>query len=211
MFGIHDYWIFVATGILLNLTPGQDTLYIAGRSMAGGVREGVASALGVGVGGALHVLAATLGLSAVLATSAMAFGIVKLLGAAYLVVLGLKLLLPRRDSRPTEIATQAGMPLQSAFHRGILTNVLNPKVALFFLAFLPQFIEPDSAHRALSFLILGATFVLTGTSWCLVIAVLTARTSARFRRSSNAATMMQRVAGAVFVALGIRLALERAA
>ena len=208
MFGIHDYGMFVLAGVMLNLTPGQDTIYIAGRSMAEGVRVGIASALGVGAGSTLHVLAATLGLSALLAASALAFSVVKWAGAAYLVYLGLKLLLSRRGFDPAAIAAHADASGGSAFRRGVLTNVLNPKVAVFFLAFLPQFVSPDSPHRAVAFLVLGGTFVVTGTLWCLVIAVVSARASARIRRSATAATVMNRIAGGLFVALGIRLALS---
>src|SRR5512138_1959315 len=161
---IHDYWLFVLTGVLLNLTPGQDTLFILGRSLTGGLRCGVASALGIGVGSIVHTLAAAAGLSAVLAASPAAFFIVRIAGALYLVYLGAKLVFsktPTADQHvmPTE-AEQGGW---SAFRQGILTNVLNPKVALFFLALLPQFIEPGSTAKALAFLILGITFVTTGT------------------------------------------------
>lgn len=209
MFGIHDYGVFLLAGIMLNLTPGQDTIYIAGRSMAEGVRVGIASALGVGAGSTIHVLAATLGLSALLATSALAFSVVKWAGAAYLAYLGLKLLLSRRRFDPAAIVQQRDSSGGSAFRRGILTNVLNPKVAVFFLAFLPQFVSPDSPRRAAAFLVLGGTFVVTGTLWCLVIAVVSARASGRIRRSATAATVMNRIAGGLFVGLGIKLAISR--
>lgn len=209
MLGIHDYWLFVTAGILLNLTPGQDTIYIAGRSIAEGRKAGIASAFGVGTGGLVHVIAATLGLSAVIATSALAFAVVKWAGVAYLVYLGVRLLVSRADSSPQAISASANAWGSTAYRRGILTNVLNPKVALFFLAFLPHFVDSSSTHRALSFMILGGTFVFTGTIWSLVIAVVSARASEGIRRSKYAGNLVRRIAGGVFVGLGVKLALEQ--
>src|SRR2546422_3811199 len=138
MLGIHDYWLFVATGVLLNLTPGQDTLYILGRSLAQGRQIGVASALGISAGSVVHTLAAALGLSAVLATSASAFLVLKVVGAVYLVYLGVRMLITRTAAfGATDIADS--VDTWTAFRQGMLTNVLNPKVALFFLALMPQF------------------------------------------------------------------------
>jgi threonine/homoserine/homoserine lactone efflux protein len=210
MLGIHDYWMFVTAGILLNLTPGQDTLYIAGRSIAEGTRAGVAGALGVGTGGLVHVTAATFGLSAVLATSAVAFTAVKWAGVAYLVYLGIRLLVSRQGVEDREPLATVEAGRIAAYRRGILTNVLNPKVAVFFLAFLPQFVDETSAHRALSLLVLGGTFVFTGTIWCLVVAVATGKASEGIRRSAIAGNIARRIAGAVFVSLGVKLATERA-
>src|SRR5216110_3051933 len=143
MFGIHNFGLFLIAGILLNLTPGPDTVYILGRSVAQGREAGVASALGICVGSIFHTCAAALGLSAILATSALAFGAIKMLGGAYLVFLGIKILLDRRKhlSLPSNFRRQS---IAAAFRQGVLTNILNPKVALFFLAFLPQFIDPAS-------------------------------------------------------------------
>jgi len=143
MFGIHDFGLFLAAGILLNLTPGPDTVYILGRSVAQGREAGVASALGICVGSIFHTCAAALGLSAILATSALAFGAIKLLGGAYLIFLGIKMVLNRRRhlSLPSNFRRRT---TRAAFRQGVLTNILNPKVALFFLAFLPQFIDPPS-------------------------------------------------------------------
>src|SRR4030095_6033116 len=124
MLGIHDYWLFVATGVLLNLTPGQDTLYIPGTSIASGRRVGLASALGISAGCVVHTIAAALGLSAILATSAMAFFAVKMAGAAYLVYLGIRALIARPDA-PSPLRDAAAVPTGLAFRRGVLTNVLN--------------------------------------------------------------------------------------
>src|SRR5438105_192719 len=141
MFGIHDFALFLAAGILLNLTPGPDTAYILGRSIAQGREAGIASALGICVGSIFHTCAAALGLSAILATSAVAFGAIKLLGGAYLIFLGAKMLFQRQTETALSSHFDDATTI-AAFRQGILTNILNPKVALFFLAFLPQFIDP---------------------------------------------------------------------
>jgi RhtB (resistance to homoserine/threonine) family protein len=205
MFGIHDFGLFLAAGIVLNLTPGPDTAYILGRSIAQGREAGVASALGICVGSIFHTCAAALGLSAILATSALAFGAIKLLGGAYLIFLGIKMLFDRRKhlSLPSNFRRRT---TTAAFRQGILTNVLNPKVALFFLAFLPQFIDPASNIKVLAFLILGFTFVTTGTIWCLVLAWFASAFSERLRTNETIAQWLNRTAGALFVFLGLRLA-----
>ena len=148
--GIHSYGLFVLAGILLNLTPGQDSMFIIGRSLTGGLRAGVAAAVGISAGSIFHTLAAALGLSAILATSPAAFTIVKLVGAAYLVYLGLKMLLAKSTNGDVAAsATVSSVDARSAFLQGIVTNILNPKVALFFLAFLPQFIAVGGLFVAL--------------------------------------------------------------
>ena len=161
--------LFLAAGVLLNLTPGQDTMFIIGQSLTGGFRAGVAAALGIALGTVFHTLAAALGLSAILATSPLAFSIVKFLGAAYLVFLGIKLILSRPAGDGAAARAAPSTP-RAVLRQGILTNVLNPKVALFFLAFLPQFVDPSSGSRILAFLVLGAIFISTGFLWCLVLA-----------------------------------------
>src|SRR5688500_1225595 len=186
MFGIHDFVLFVTTGILLNLTPGPDTVYILGRSIAHGRRAGVASALGISIGSVFHTCAAALGLSAFLATSAWAFTAVKLAGAAYLIFLGVRALLERNRDLAIPAHFKRNDPA-AAFRQGILTNILNPKVALFFLAFLPQFIDSAAPSKTIPFLILGLTFVTTGTIWCLVLAWFSSAFSARLRENPTVA------------------------
>jgi RhtB (resistance to homoserine/threonine) family protein len=205
MFGIHDFGLFLAAGILLNLTPGPDTAYILGRSIAQGREAGIASALGICVGSIFHSCAAALGLSAILATSAVAFAAIKLLGGAYLIFLGIKMLLDRRRqlSLPSNFRRRTTI---AAFRQGVFTNVLNPKVALFFLAFLPQFIDPASNMKLLAFLALGLTFVTTGTIWCLILAWFASAFSERLRTNETIGQWLNRAAGALFVFLGARLA-----
>jgi len=204
-FGIHDFGFFLVAGILLNLTPGPDTAYILGRSIAQGREAGVASAFGICVGSIFHTCAAALGLSAILATSALAFGAIKLLGGAYLIFLGIKMIFDRRRhlNLPSNFRRRT---TTAAFRQGVFTNVLNPKVALFFLAFLPQFIDPASNIKVLAFLMLGFTFVTTGTIWCLILAWFASALSNRLRTNETVAQWLNRTAGALFVFLGLRLA-----
>jgi len=208
MLGIHDYWLFVATGVLLNLTPGQDTLYILGRSLAQGRQIGVASALGITAGSVVHTLAAALGLSAVLATSASAFIALKIVGAVYLVYLGVRTLTSRAEAVGS--ANIAGLvDIWTAFRQGMLTNVLNPKVALFFLALMPQFIEPDSPTKVGAFLVLGLTFLTTGTVWCLVLALGASRLRSFLASHPRALQGLSQGSGVLFIFLGLRLAASK--
>ena len=208
MLGIHELWLFIISGLLLNITPGPDTAYIVGRGVQLGWRGGAAAALGIGAGCLVHVFAAAIGLSALLAASSVAFTAVKWAGAAYLCFLGVKMLL----SRPEVPAGNVTLPreaisLRQVFGQGALTNILNPKVALFFLAFLPQFVEADSPHKAAAFLLLGLIFVFNGTLWCLGVAAFAARAAGRIRQSSGAIAWVNRALGGLFVYLGFRVAM----
>ncbi len=212
MLGIHDLWLFIISGLILNVTPGPDTAYIVGRSAQFGWRGGTAAALGIGAGCLVHVLACAIGLSALLAASATAFALVKWVGAAYLCYIGLKMLLTRQS----EVAAPAAAPqdratsLAKVFWQGALTNVLNPKVALFVLAFLPQFVAPEAPGKALAFLALGLIFVCNGTLWCLGVAAFSARAARRFRQSGRAMRWINRALGGMFVYLGARIAMFQA-
>jgi threonine/homoserine/homoserine lactone efflux protein len=205
MFGIHDFGLFLFAGVLLNLTPGPDTVYILGRSIAHGRRAGIASTLGICVGGIFHTGAAAFGLSAFLATSAWAFSAVKLAGATYLIFLGLRTLLQREPAFQVPAEFDRNSPA-AAFRQGIVTNVLNPKVALFFLAFLPQFIDSGAPSKMAAFLVLGLTFVTTGTLWCLVLAWFAAMFSTRLRGNPTVTAILNRAVGSLFIFLGLRLA-----
>jgi threonine/homoserine/homoserine lactone efflux protein len=204
MFGIHDFGIFLAMGIILNLTPGQDTLYILGRSISQGRSAGIASVLGISSGGVIHTLATALGLSALLAASASAFLFVKFLGAAYLVYLGARMLLSRASavSIPNGFASTSFLTI---YRQGMLTNIFNPKVALFFLAFLPQFIAADSPNKFLAFITLGLCCVTTGTIWCFCLALFASVLGDRLRGGTMSANMLNRTAGALFIFLGVHL------
>ena len=210
MLGIHDLPLFIASGLVLNITPGPDTAYIVGRSAQLGWRGGALAAIGISGGCLVHVCACAAGLSALLAASSAAFTAVKWLGAAYLCFIGIKLLLSRERStaaREERGGGEVAASLRLVFWQGALTNVLNPKVALFFLAFLPQFVTADSEHKALAFLLLGAIFIFNGTLWCLGVAAFTARTANRVRQSGRAMAWINRALGTMFIYLGARLAL----
>lgn len=207
MSDIHHYGLFVLAAIVLVLTPGQDTLYILGRSLSGGLRAGVASALGITAGSVVHTLAAAAGLSLLLRAFPPAFMAVKLCGAGYLIYLGALLLARNAAQDLTVPSPPSGAP--RAFVQGALTNLLNPKVALFFLAFLPQFIDPQGASKSAAFLTLGATFVSMGGIWCLVLACAAARLRTFLVRNAVLRTRIDRGVGAVFMLLGARLAWGR--
>src|SRR5215208_1182955 len=159
MLGIQELWLFIISGLLLNIMPGPDTAYIVGRSVQLGRRGGVAAALGIGAGCLVHVFGAALGLSALLAASSAAFTVVKWAGAAYLCFMGVTMLLSR-PPMDKAVAGSGAVSLGQVFWQGALTNALNPKVALFFLAFLPQFVASDSPHRPAAFVLLGLIFIL---------------------------------------------------
>jgi RhtB (resistance to homoserine/threonine) family protein len=207
---LHHLVLFIAAGILLNLTPGPDVLYIVANSLRSGVKAGVVAALGINAGCFVHIFAAALGVGALLAASATAFMILKWMGAAYLVWVGAKMLLtrtPRVSPDVRQLAeSQPAQPLSKIFFGGFLTNALNPKVAIFFLAFVPQFIPPDAPHEALTFIALGTLFnvnsVFVNAGWAIAAAWMA-------RRESVQAGMhwLDRAAGAMFVGFGLKLAL----
>ena len=208
MLGIHHYWLFIATAILLIITPGQDTFFILGRSLSGGRNAGIAAALGVSTGTVVHSVLAALGLSAVLAASPKAFMAVKLAGGAYLIYIGVRALFSKArgfaGDAGAEVrdATHAG---RAAFRQGMVTNLLNPKVALFFLALLPQFIDADAPHKTLAFLFLGAWFVVQGGLFLFAFVFLVAplrrwKAGGAWKRGLNAA------GAGLFAWLAVRLA-----
>ncbi|QTN30343.1 LysE family translocator [Rhodoferax sp. AJA081-3] len=235
---IDQLVLFVAAGLLLNLTPGPDVLYIVSNALRGGARVGMVAALGITAGCFVHIFAAAVGVSALMAASATAFTVLKWLGAAYLVYVGVRLLFSKADdaikleAHGVDTTGAIGSKhYKTIFLRGFWTNVLNPKVALFFLAFLPQFIAPTVEHKPLAFLLLGLLFNFNGLwvniGWALAAARLTQYMQKAARRRAapkagesprGAATReaeerggplrwLDRVAGAMFVAFGIKLAL----
>ena len=210
MFGIHDVALFVLAGLLLNITPGPDMLYIIGRSTSQGFRAGAAATLGVSAGCSVHITAAALGISALITASATAFTILKIVGAAYLIYVGVSMIKPG-DRPPVSLRRNAASEtggLSPVFWQGFLTNALNPKVALFFLAFLPQFIALDAPAKPLAFLVLGAIFTFNATLWNLLVAWSAARMTAAL--ASRALAWGERLIGAFFVFLGLRLLAEEA-
>ncbi|WP_315736482.1 MULTISPECIES: LysE family translocator [unclassified Bradyrhizobium] len=212
MLGIHDLPLFLVSGLLLNITPGPDTGYIVGRSAQIGWRGGAAAAFGISTGCLVHVFGSAIGLSALLTASATAFAAVKWAGAAYLVYLGITQLLARRPdaARASDATSMPAVTLRQVFWQGALTNILNPKVAMFFLAFLPQFVAADAPHKALAFLLLGTIFIVNSTIWCLGVAVVAARAARRVRGSSAALLWLNRAIGGLLIYLGVRIAMLEA-
>src|SRR5262245_25898618 len=205
--GIHDLWLFLLAGVLLNITPGQDMALIIARSTQYGTRAGVAAALGVGVGAFVHIFAAAIGISTLIVASAVAFTVLKWIGAAYLIYLGIQLLRSSLLPKPaTTTLPKLSDGLRSAFLHGILTNALNPKVAVFFLAFLPQFVDADAPSKITSFITLGLLFNAIGTAWNVGVAWFAGKfaTSKAYVRMK---AWLERAVGALFVLVGIRLAL----
>jgi threonine/homoserine/homoserine lactone efflux protein len=207
MLGIHDLALFIVSGLLLNMAPGPDSLLVMARSASQGWRAGSMAALGIGAGTCVHIVAAALGMSALLATSATAFMLVKLVGAAYLLYIGIGMLLTRRRDNGAVADALPPLSLGRIFAQGFLTNVLNPKVALFFLAFVPQFIHPDAEHKALAFLLLGAIFNVNGMLWCHFLALSTVFARQRLRIGRGLGLWLERGVGGVLALLGVKLAL----
>ncbi|WP_299800060.1 LysE family translocator [uncultured Maribacter sp.] len=209
MFGITNFETFLIAAVLLNLTPGADTMYILGRSISQGKKAGIMSAMGISTGSLVHCIIAAFGLSMIIAKSALAFSVIKYLGAAYLIFLGIKALMTKSQNEfEIEKMDKKKASNRKIFVSGILTNILNPKVALFFLAFLPQFIDPNYATNSLPFIVLGLTFIATGTIWCLALALFSAKLSDRIRKNYKIKLWLDRITGGIFIALGIKLALS---
>lgn len=203
MFDTHRLLLFFAAAVLLAITPGPGIFYVLARSLAGGKREGIHSSLGTFVGGLIHVFAAALGLSAILAASAVAFHTVKYAGAAYLIWLGIRMI----RTRNAEMTMLARGPSNGAFRQGILTELLNPKTALFFLSFIPQFVAPAHGHVFLQFAVLGCVSVSLNTAADLLVVIMACplerklKNSVRFRRRQRTAS------GLGMIGLGAYLAL----
>lgn len=208
-FRIENYIGFLVAGILLNLTPGVDTMYILTRSIAQGKKAGIYSVLGIGTGCLIHTVFASFGLSIILMKSAAVFIAVRYLGVAYLLYLGIKMILDKNSIIESDSIKIKETDLFSIYRQGVLTNVLNPKVALFFLSFLPQFINAKSAAGPIPFLILGLTFMTTGTTWCLFVAYAASSVSTRLRNNERIGKMLQKLSGFVFIGMGLKLLAEK--
>lgn len=207
MLGTHDLPTFLLASFLLWITPGPDTMYILARSIAQGTRAGVLSVLGISTGIVVHTAFAAFGLSALLATSAVAFEAVKWAGAAYLVYLGVKALRKKPEGpEAPDVAPAGGGRI---YRQGVVTNVLNPKVAIFFLAFLPQFVEARASLGPVPFLLLGGLFVSGGTLWCLGVAVCASKATRAIRRNPHAMARLERLSGCVYIGLGLNLLRSR--
>ena len=205
MFDSARFVIFLGAAILLAIAPGPGMLYVLARSLAGGRREGLLSALGTFVGGMVHVCAAAAGISIILAKSAAAFAAVKYLGAAYLCFLGVRMILDARKDQPISLADLQSR--RSPFWQGIMTEVLNPKTALFFLSFIPQFVNRGNGHVFAQFILLGTVSVTLNTTADIIVTMLAGPLGERIRGSARFRRRQRTLTGAVMIGLGTYLAL----
>jgi RhtB (resistance to homoserine/threonine) family protein len=208
MLGTIHLTTFIISGLLLNLYPGQDTIYIISRSMSQGKKAGILSVFGISSGGLIHTLLAGLGLSAILSASGIAFHVVKIIGALYLLYLGFRTIFSKHviSNRETYLAKQTDLQI---YKQGLITNLLNPKVALFFLSFLPQFINPDNNYGPLSFLFLGSIFLSTGTLWCIFVALFSAKISEKIKKNTKITFIFEKITGIIFIGLGLNLLTDK--
>src|ERR1700704_166636 len=197
---------FLLAAFMLNIAPGPDMLYVIGRSVGQGRKAGIVSSLGVFVGCWVHILAAAFGIAALLRSSPMAFNLVRYAGAAYLIYLGIKMVIQKTDLSSQQLKRES---LASIFRQGAITNVLNPKVAIFFLAFLPQFIDARRGSVVLQILGLGLIFNVGGTLVNLAVAYAGGTLGELLRRNQHIARLQRRFTGVIFIGLGLRLAWQR--
>jgi threonine/homoserine/homoserine lactone efflux protein len=210
MFDTGTLLSYTAAALLLAAAPGPGQMLVLARSISGGRAVGVATALGLGFGSLIHTLAAAFGLSQLLVRSASVYAAIQYLGAAYLVLLGVKAVFA--GAKPAASGVKVGTPgLLPALARGAITGILNPKVALFFLAFLPQFVRPERGHAMLQFVVLGLVFTVLAILGDCTVALAAGRMSHALERHPRWAMWRERALGAVLVGLGVKLAFARRA
>ena len=207
MNGIIHFETFLITGILLNLTPGNDTIFILSKSIGQGKKAGIISSLGIATGSIVHTLLAAFGLSLIIAKSILLFNLIKYAGAIYLFYIGYKMLTNKTELNTKEVTKGELINYWAIYRDGIFTNILNPKVALFFIAFLPQFIDPKIKDTILLFLALGTTFITTGTIWCLTLAIFASSIFSKLKANKKIATYINKICGITLVGLGVKVAL----
>jgi RhtB (resistance to homoserine/threonine) family protein len=209
MSGIENYLGFIIAGIIMNLTPGADTIYIITRSIAQGKKAGIYSVLGIGSGAIIHIILAGFGLSVILAKSILLFNIIKWIGASYLIYLGVRMLLDKSKLFADKKTEFEKTDLWKIYQQGFFTNLLNPKVAIFFLSLLPQFIKHEYVDSSIPFLILGLTFLTTGTIWGLFVAYSASFMTDTFRNNNRIGEILKKVSGFIFIGLGLQLLIKR--
>lgn len=205
MEGIENFTGFLVLAILMNLTPGSDSIYIITRSIAQGKKAGIYSVLGVGSGAVVHIILSAFGLSVLLSKSLLFFTFIKWLGALYLIYLGIRMLFEKSNLLTVDNSNFSKVDLWKIYRQGFYTNILNPKVALFFLSLLPQFILTDYESSPVPFLILGTTFLSTGILWCLFLAFAASFMTKVLRNNNTTGRFMKKISGCVFVGLGIQV------
>ena len=201
--------VFLAATVALNISPGPDMLYVISRALEQGRRAGIASALGIGAGTLVHMLITAIGLSAILLSFPITYEIIRYAGGAYLLFLGLRTLANMRAEGESESPSHQPnrMSLKTVFRQGVTTNVLNPKVALFFLAFLPQFVDNSKGFVAFQIVLLGLIFDTSGTTWNILVATLAGRASELIHKDTRISRMQKIIPGFILVALGILIML----
>ena len=204
MFNFENFYLFLSVSLLVNISPGPDMLYTAARSLSQGTRAGILSALGIFTGCLFHISAAVFGLSAIIRESIVIFSIIKYTGAAYLIYLGLRSLLIKKNAED-KIETLPSISYRKIFLQGMVTNILNPKVAIFFLSFLPQFIDPKSIFLKEQIGILGLWFAVQGTLILIIVASLTGAFRSIFQKNKNFWVWQQKITGVILVGLGIKM------
>lgn len=204
MFGIINYEMYVTSCIILSLIPGTDTMFILGQSISNDRKTGLFSVLGMGTGILVHTTFVSLGLSVLLKNSPMAFNIVKALGAAYLIYMGIKAVKSKNSVLADNLETAKGT-FKKAYFQGMITNVLNPKVALFFLAFLPQFVNPEHNYGAFSFILLGLTSFICSTLWGVILSLFASAMAGFLKKRKGFSNAVNKISGSIFILLGLNL------
>ncbi len=207
MTGIINFETFLLTGILLNITPGNNTVFILTKSIGQGRKAGIISAFGVVTGSMVHTILAAFGLSLIIAKSLLLFNTIKYAGAAYLLYIGYRMMTDKIQLNPNTQPVAGSVNYWKIYRGGIITNILNPKIALFFMAFLPQFIDPALKNATLPFLALGATFVTTGTIWCMILVTFASALFARLKENKKSSAYINKICGLTLIGLGIQVAL----
>lgn len=208
MFQIENFYLFLSVSILINLSPGPDMIYTSARALSQGTKAGLLSALGIFAGCFFHIGAAVFGLSAIIRQSAVFFSIIKYAGAGYLIYLGIMALFAKKQESAKIIAASE-MSNQKIFFQAMLTNLLNPKVAIFFISFLPQFIDPSSTHVKEQIAFLGIWFAVQGTLILMIVAILTGWLRHYLIGNSSFRKWQERITGMILVGLGIRIIFSR--
>lgn len=208
MYGIENISTFIITAAIVVISPGVDTIMVLTRSISNGKVAGFYSVIGVCMGLLVHTCAATFGLSMILAKSAFVYGLIKYLGAAYLIYLGYKSITAKTSQDDLPFAVRS-MGNGKMFFTAFISDVLNPKIAIFFLAFLPQFINPSAVNTPMPYFLLGAIILLITFIWCVLLVILGSKATMFFNRSKRAENLMNKASGLIFILLGLKVALTK--
>lgn len=204
MFGIINYEMYLVSCIILSLIPGTDTMFILGQSIANDRKTGMFSVFGMGSGIIVHTMFVSLGLSVLLKNSPVAFNIVKILGSTYLIYMGIKSFISQKSVLSDDLKQTKGT-LRKAYIQGMITNVLNPKVALFFLAFLPQFVNPEKNYGVFTFILLGLTSFVCSTTWGIFLSFSASKVAELFKKKKGFGKAVNKISGSIFIILGLNL------